>query len=272
MSNDGQMVTTYREDRRFRIADEVARIITARHLQTPRADFHVTSPGEPCEGVADVMERSTFDFMPVVIDEEIIGRCALHAARQCDGPVAEILEPIRASMLVSGDLAIDRLLSHLASDPWLLVVDDRTISGLITPSDLNRQSARVYFYGLLAATETRLADEVRGRIPEDKALARIDPDERNKVEENLAKLRKGDVEPDYVAAFYFRGLFQVAKRSPQIREALGLPDAAWWERRETSLNQFRNGVMHTPVPILTDRAGIQELIDRVDDLLLLTTP
>lgn len=150
----------------------------------------------------------------------------------------------------------------LQHDPWLLVVDGRQITGLVTPSDLNRQAARSYFYLLVADFEIRLADAIRDTFDEQTDAYRfLDPAEVKGIEKRVRAARTGDIDSDVVAAMYLRNLLKIAAGSPDVRcrvDHVGTDD---WEWVNSELNLFRRRVMHPVKPLLDDTSGLDELIE-----------
>jgi hypothetical protein len=73
---------------------------------------------------------------------------------------------------VAGDTPLGALMPAMARSPFLLGVEGRAVSGLVTPSDLNKQAGRTYYYLLVAAVEMNLAERIREYFADQEACSR----------------------------------------------------------------------------------------------------
>ena len=113
-------------------------------------------------------------------------------------------------------------MAYLHDRPFLFVVEGREITGLVTPSDLNKQPGRTYFYLLIANLEIAIAEMVRSHFAnQSDALGLISKSRRGSVASRLAELRTGDVDADVVAALDFADLLTVVKNTPTLLAAFG---------------------------------------------------
>jgi len=244
--------------------EDVLQSITARHIQTPvnrLIGFETTTSVASALGV---LERNRFDFAPVFEGEQILGRVALSRLIEAEsGSIGDHLEPLRGSFLVTSDSKITNSMRWLATDPWLVVVDGQDISGIITPSDLNRQGARTYFYLLVADFEIRLAEAVRERFEDQAdAIALLPTKRRHNVERLRERAAAGDIDSDAVAAMFLEDLLIIADRDSGIRDDLGHVKSDDWDWANSHLVEFRNNIMHPVTQLLDDTTGLDRLIEK----------
>jgi hypothetical protein len=155
---------------------------------------------------------------------------------------------------------------YLQEQPFLLVLEGRSISGLVTPVDLGRPAARTYFYLLLAQLEIALAEVVRRRFPEqNRAVALLNYRSRTRHAELVTELRRHDDFIDDVAALFLADLLVVVSRTPELGHHFA--GVGKWGDLIRGVGQFRNAVMH-PVREFHEasREGLRKLVD-YDDLL-----
>lgn len=243
--------------------DDISRTIVVRHIQTPAERLRGFAPEEEVESVRRVLEDGNFDYGPVMRDLTVIGRIARKACGSAPSSsrVGSLAEPLAATMLISADTEISRAIRALAEDPWLLVVGGRSIAGVITPSDLNRQAARTYFYLLLADFEIRLADVIRTEfLDPDVVLSLVGEETRVEITRRHTVAQAGEVDSDLVAAMDLSDLVNIGARSAPVRSAFGTGSRTGWEDIAGPLCEFRNQVMHLARPMLDDHLGLPRLI------------
>ena len=252
--------------------EDIASALTVRHIQTPARDLLGFEPNTPAGEAAAVLETRRIDFAPVMQANEIVGRVGLSSL--LDSPtdlVGALAVPLATDYLVTADVAISQVMKWLLEHPWLLVIDGRHVSGVVTPSDLNRQAARTYFYLLIADFEIRLADYTRRFFDDQtKALALMSGERRADIEVRFKNATSRDIESDLVAAMDFSDLLHVAKRFAPIHQAFGFTSGTSWTNATGRLAEFRHEIMHPVRGILDDQKGLSRLIaieDRLRSLL-----
>jgi hypothetical protein len=249
--------------------EDISRTIVVRHFQTPAERLRSFGPREDAGTALAVLSAGNFDYAPVLEHGAVVGRVSRKAcaAASSVSVVGSLAEPLSASMLISADTEIGKAIRALAEDPWLLVVGGRAISGVVTPSDLNKQAARAYFYLLLASFEMGLADVVRDVFADQRqALAKLTNERSSRVALRYARAATSDVDSDLVSAMDLFDLVHLGCKSREVRAAFGVGSRASWERLTGSLPSFRNRVMHPPRPLLQGSRGLRGLIDAEERL------
>jgi CBS domain-containing protein len=242
---------------------EIVEQLTVRQILTPWNRIVGFSPRVPAATALEEMKRGRFDYVPVLEDKRVLGR-AFHADLEKDpaAAVGEFVESLSQSYLVAAQSPIPRVMRWLNEDRWLLVVEGRGFAGLVTPSDLNRQAARAYFYLLVGELEVHLADVIRVAFEDqENALSLLNARSRYGVRKNHAEASTGDIDSDYVAAMTLRDLFRITSRSDMVQALL--PDAynLDWDWVDSEIGDFRNKVMHVSRPLLSDTDGLPQLIE-----------
>lgn len=139
-------------------------------------------------------------------------------------------------------------MTWLSEDHWLLVVDGNRVTGVVTPSDLNRYAARTYLYLLLADFESQLANAIRRVVGPEGATALLSDTGRNEVKARFEMLKEGDVEIDELAAMQLSDLVAIGKKQPSVRAGFGVDSASEWKALTGPVVRLRHAVMHPSRP------------------------
>lgn len=249
---------------------EMASLIQARHLYTPMRRATSFKAEDDQGSTAEVMAESNFDYAPIVRRSEVVGFVARSDLTTSTGTeIADKVQRLTARVLVSGDAPVAELMTYLEDRPFLFVVEGREIAGLVTPSDLNKQPGRTYFYLLIANFEIAIAEMVRSRFPDQlDALRLISEARQGSVTSRLADLRMGDVDADVVAALDFTDLLTVVKNTPDLVAAFGEFSPGSWQRKVCGpLTSLRHDIMHGVRTLATDEPGSLDRLIRRDCLL-----
>jgi hypothetical protein len=159
--------------------------------------------------------------------------------------MSDLVEPLADTHLLSGDSTITEVMRWLAVDPWLFVIDGQGISGVVTPSDLNRQAGRTYFYLLVAGFEIRLAAETRiAYSDQTEAVASLSAKNQDEVMSMFDSARTRDVEADLVSCMSLSHLVHIGAGNSDIRATFGFSSKKTWNEEVRPLPDFRNEVMH----------------------------
>ena len=118
--------------------------------------------------------------------------------------------------------------------------------GFITPSDLDKQAGRAYFYLLIAGLEIAIAELIRDKksIEEQEALAIRLPGRGYEVRGRYLVDKSEGREVDYVTYMGLTELVKVVGMDRSFLRAVGATNSARWQRDVGGLPQLRNAVMH----------------------------
>lgn len=242
---------------------QIVEHLTASLIQTPWESVKMFDQSDPGTRALQVMNEGSFDYAPVTDEDRVVGR--VRRVRIAESPEAELstfVEPLSDDYLISADSPIPAVMRWLEHDEWLIVVGGRRFSGLITPSDLNRQGSRAYLYLLIADFEIRLAEVIR-EVFEDEgaAVSSLDADARNRIEGRMRRYAERDVNSDAVAAMDLKDLLALAHTSASVRRRFDSVTSSDWEWAASELVAYRNAIMHLTVPVLDDRNGLSGLVE-----------
>ncbi len=123
---------------------DIAAAFTVGHIQTPVKTALPVGPQDSQGDLVAAMAEAQFDATPVFADQVVVGYARQRDMRRGGEPVSAVMRPLTAAVLVQSGAPIDRLLQRLLAEQFLLVVDGDGISGLVTPSDLNKQAGRTF--------------------------------------------------------------------------------------------------------------------------------
>ncbi len=212
----------------------------------------------------ELMERLNYDHAPVLVG----GRPSFWVAKEALAETAvkvvgDATRSISPDVLVSGDASLSELLEGLQAQPFLFVFEGRSISGVITTSDLNKQPARTYFFLRIAEFESRLAAFVRERVGDDEAYLLLPNQRRGELETVRARARRDNLELGWISYFYLSDLLEVVRRNALLRAALGDPDERHWNNRTEGLAGVRNAAVHL-VRDLVDSGRSAAALSRID--------
>lgn len=247
--------------------EDIVERLTVSHIQTPVERLLGFTAEDSVEVARQRLTKNHFDFGPIRRNGELMGRTGVEQLDGAAGTIGERYEPLSEQYLISSGSSIRSAMQWLVHDPWLLVVEGRRITGLVTPSDLNRQASRAYFYLLVADFEIRLADAIRAEFEDQEDVFHLlDEYAITKTKKNLERARKGDIDSDLVAAMYLGDMLIVAARSADVRSRLDHVTEEDWEWAKRNVNSFRNQVMHPTTPLLDETAGLGRLIETEERL------
>lgn len=257
--------------------DEIAKAIRTRHVCTPMARATSFGVEETTSAAVDVMQQLHFDYAPVTSGAGVVGFVrAGDLVAVSDTNLNNTLQGITARDLVTGDTPLEALMGWLRDQPFLFVVEGREIIGLVTPSDLNKQPGRTYFYLLIAGWEMSLAELLRRSFESQYLALNLLPAARQEqIRKREAGLNAGDVAADTIAAMELVDLMTVVKRTPTLLAHFGGYSPTKWQKTVCApVSSLRHNVMHTVRTLATDEpASINRLvgIDRLlHDLLVVS--
>lgn len=235
-------------------SDDIAAAIRTRQVQTPLDRVRLYTATEGAADAVRALDLGGFDFAPVLIGGEIGGYIRTDDLRGAAGPLAAHVRQLTATCLVSGDAPLAALLQALRRAPFLFVIDGHAIVGIVTPSDLNKQPGRTYFYLLVAELELSVAERVRQYFPDQSAaLACLPATRRGQVHDRLAAASRDDVIADAVAAMDLTDLLVIVKKTDALRLAFGDYSATRWHKEVCGpAVALRHDVMHTVRTLATD--------------------
>lgn len=258
---------------RFLDLDFAATAIRARQLAVPLDSATGVGRGDDPDLVASDMAAAQFDAAPVLDDGVPVGVFSVDAPRPTTATtVGDVMRPLAAGLIVSGQMALGHLMERLQAEPFLFVLEEEGITGFVTPADLGTVPVRTHFYLRLAHLESLLGDFLRDRYPaQEEAVELLSPSRRAAYAKVADDLRSKDTFVDDLSCLSLRDLVDIAGKDKAFRDARS-EGAMTWRRATRGLSDFRNDVMHPtrtlagagsdlPARLLAQQHKIDALID-----------
>jgi len=246
--------------------EEVADSIQVRHIETPAAELFSTAPDLSSADVGRVMLERGFTQAPVVDGAGISGFVLRRDLIESDEAVGLRTRGLGQDVLVSADTPLGGLLPLLAQvrfrEPaFYFVLEGHVVTGLVTRSDLNKESARAYFFVRLASLERSFNERVRRAYPDDGYLGFLGADQREKIRRRHRQASSLDLDVPMACYLDFPDLLKIVGRTPEIRMDLGVTNEEVWLTTTQQFDELRNRVSHAPRDILDSKLGIEQLVD-----------
>lgn len=142
-----------------------------------------------------------FDQFPVRAQSETIGILV----RQNHGSklVAEAMQPLAESLLVSADMPITRLISQLGASPYRLVLRDDRVDGLVTQSDLLKLPVRLVLFGLITHLEQVMAEIVTKKWGDEDWIGLLSEGRQAKISGERGRLAERKMNPPLIELTQF---------------------------------------------------------------------
>ncbi len=134
------------------------------------------------------------------------------------------------------------------------------IVGLVSVANLNSRQVNFYLFALICEFESRLARLVRLNLSEDALKVKLDSQACENFERDIAQ----GFENDIVQYLYLSQLINIV-RTEDLYESIGYTSRTNFEKLN-SLNELRNQVMHPVRSLVTDRASLNKLWQRIERL------
>ena len=246
--------------------EEVAGSIRVRHIETAAAELFCAEPGLRSAEARRVMFERGFTQAPVVDGVGISGFILRGDLAEVDDAVGFKIRGLDRNVLVSADTPLGGLLPLLAQvrfgEPaFYFVLEGHVVTGLVTRSDLNKESARAYFFVRLASLERRVNERLRRAYPDDGYLGFLEADQREKIQRRHRQASSLDLDVPLACYLDFPDLLMIAGRTPEIRMDLGATNEEAWLRTTQQFDELRNRVSHAPRDIIDSKLDIEQLVD-----------
>ncbi len=214
------------------------------------------------------LAESDYDQAPVCEDGEFRGlalRSMLEHTRA--RTVGRCTVPLTAAVLVSAEAGLPSLLPVLAASHFACVLDGHTVSGFVTPSDLNKQLARTYFFLMIASLEVLLGSLIRSTYPDlEQALPMLGSERAGLVRGRLMRDKKLNVALDLVAEMELTDLLRVVAGTDRLRGLFGFASRTSFLAASRHLPDLRHSVMHPTRTFLRTDRDVTALIAIEGDL------
>jgi hypothetical protein len=219
-------------------------------IMTPRAEWNyveIPSNLPQAEALAGLdFAGLPHPFMPALCNGQIIGLIRRDQQR---------LDPFSYDWVITHDTPIPIAVYGFIQTglPAYFVIQNREIIGLVTQSDVNRLSVRIFVYHRISELELSLARFIRrhgGPWQREEFLSYLSGRRRAQIETILAELDREQAEIDYRELLYLSDLITVVEKDELLRGKLGLISRKNAEALFSGLTELRNQSMHPMRPLV----------------------
>jgi hypothetical protein len=236
--------------------NQLNQIFTVETIMTPQSKLLAWDSISPLEDVWQKADALKIDAIPVR-EEGVIQTILIRGA---DTPL-----PLSPDWLVTRDTPIAEVVCIFAEmkRDCLLVLGAQDVIGLVTPIDLNKLSARTYFYNLIADMEMQLARTIAQHFPHPRdILAFIHREDRREHIQRI--IEDSELELEAIHTLYIREFSDIIQGEEKLRGQLGFKSKNQVEKYFGGIIDLRNAIMHPTRPILDNDHGIQQLHRRLE--------
>ena len=139
------------------------------------------------------------------------------------GVVEEAAIPIRADDIVHESVGLVTALEALAAKPFLFVLRDRGVHGILTRSDVQSAPATLAALGLVLAFEEGLKNVIRS-VAAGTWVSKLLTPRIQYAEKILESRRRHNAEIDLLECVQFADLFDIASKEPLVQRSTSLSE------------------------------------------------
>lgn len=226
--------------------DDLFSLLTIKLIMTPRTRMETCRDQEES---ADVVRRmESYDVLPVLSNgymQFFVGKSRIEKEikKNMSVKVGDIKEEISNEYTTSEDERIDSFLA--CGQPFLFVIKQKRVSGIVTYADLNKWPSKVLFYVAISRFEQLLIDAIETINLNHREIERYvgfwgfwNALGRYELE------KRGNVELSVVQCLNTSDLVDVTCKEPIIREILGYQTISQARKYLNPIVDLRNKTMH----------------------------
>jgi len=209
-------------------------------------DLKTCRAGDSLPDVLTDASLADFDQIPVRDDSERIVGVLLRAKNTGTGKIAESMQPLDESLLISAEAPLMSFVRIAGTAPYKLVLNQEGIRGIVTRSDLLKLPVRLLAFAGVTHLESLMYELVRAkhRHGDDSWTGSLGKKRRDKIRWKEKKLKKSRMEIDLLELTDFcdkRELVnQIANPGPDFTDDLGKAE------------ELRNQIAHAATFIVSD--------------------
>jgi hypothetical protein len=218
--------------------------ILVRHIAT--YELFAPEPHEDAASVHQQMDDRKIDVAP--LNEHPNYHRYIDAKELSNGQCGKYAHLIDVTMIVAETLPVVDLFEMLQKQPFLFVLQGRSIVGIVTKADLQRVPVRILMFGLITLLEMNLRESIREYYGDDDWIRLLNDEERlQKARDLQAKRISKDASIGLLECTQLCDLKEIIACGPLLQEIfLGLPKKRFRNRLK-QIEKYRNDLAHAQV-------------------------
>ena len=228
-------------------------------IMTPVDDrFIAFDPEENSELAFSKMDSRNIDYAPLLRDGAFSGYVDIKDLAGVRGKTCrELAKEVTVKNKISPKARLGDVLKRLVDEPFLFVIKDKRLRGIITRADVNKHAFRTLFYIILSELESLLVDLIRIRLPCEKHLHLLSEERAKDVLYNYWRAKAGNVEISIEQYLSFSDIVNIILKSKDMEVWRVLGCTSKKQVKElSSLVDLRNRVMHSTRSLLDEENSI----------------
>ncbi len=232
-------------------------------VMTPIDDrFVAFDPEESTELAFSRMKERNIDYAPLLKGNVFIGYVYRKDLANAKGKTCRHVAIEAANNRISPKISLDDVLGRLVDEPFLFVVKNERLEGIITRADLNRRAFRTLFYVVLSELEDLLVNVIQILLPCERSLHLLGEERVKDILYNYWKAKAHNMEISIEQYLSFSDILNIIIKSKNLKVwALLRCTSRKCVEKLNSLVDLRNKVMHS-TRLLADREDCIEGISQ----------
>jgi predicted transcriptional regulator len=233
-------------------------------VMTPIDDrFVAFDPEESTELAFSRMKERNIDYAPLLKGDAFIGYVHRKNLANAKGKTCRhVAKEAATNNRISPKISLDDVLGRLVDEPFLFVVKNERLEGIITRADMNRRAFRTLFYVVLSELEDLLVNLIQILLPCERSLYLLGEDRAKDILYNYWKAKARNMEISIEQYLSFSDILNIIIKSKNLKVwALLRCTSRKCVEKLNSLVNLRNKVMHS-TRLLVDREDCIEGISQ----------
>jgi CBS domain-containing protein len=215
--------------------------ITAKHIGTFPVDTCQAS--KDTQSAKSLMEERGFDVLPLE-DEEGTITGYVERSSLGTGRCADYKRSFFPSEVVADSTPLEALFKILRDSPRVFVLENNSITGIITRADLQKAPVRILLFGLVTILEIRILHLIRHYYPNDSWQGFLTPGRLDAAKKVYSQRVVRNEEIDLADCLQLCDKRTLVLKDDRIRESLSLGSKNKAERFLEDVEQLRNRLAH----------------------------
>lgn len=220
--------------------------ILVRHIATCDPYLYSPDPEKDAATVKQQMDDRKIDVAP--LNEQPCYHRYIDAKELANGHCGKYAHSIDVTMIVAETLPVADLFEMLQKQPFLFVLQGRSIVGIVTKADLQRVPVRILMFGLITLLEMNLRESIREYYGDDDWIRVLNDKERlQKARDLQAKRISKDASIGLLECTQLCDLKEIIACSPLLQEIFAGLSKKQFRTRLKRIEKYRNDLAHAQV-------------------------